>query len=133
MGSQFAYEDLSSFEVDKYSYRYLHDKQIDGVDTFAIENHPNYAHSGYTRQIVWIDKQRYIPIKIEYYDRKNDLLKTLHFKKYKQYLGKYWRALEQVMENHQNGKLTVLSMSDYEMQTGLTARDFDKNTLKRSR
>jgi len=133
MGSQFAYEDLTSFEVDKYQYKYLRDDNIDGIELFVVENHPNYKHSGYSRQIVWIDKQRYIPIKIEYYDRKNDLLKTLHFNKYKQYLGKYWRAQEQVMENHQNGKVTLLALNDYQFKTGLTESDFNKSTLKRSR
>jgi outer membrane lipoprotein-sorting protein len=133
MGSQFAYEDLTSFEVKKYEYKYLRDEKLNGIDTFLVENKPNYAYSGYTRQIVWVDKQRYIPIKIEYYDRKNDLLKTLRFNKYKQYLGKYWRALEQVMENHQNGKTTLLALNDYQFKTGLSASDFNKNSLKRAK
>lgn len=133
MGSQFAYEDLTSFEVDKYQYKYLRDEKLDSLDTYVIENRPNYQYSGYTRQIVWIDKQRYIPIKIEYFDRKNDLLKTLRFGKYKQYLDQYWRALEQVMENHQNGKMTLLTLNDYQFRTGLAERDFNKNSLKRSK
>jgi len=133
MGSQFAYEDLTSFEVEKYQYKYLRDEKLDDIDTFVIENHPNYQYSGYTRQIVWIDKQRYIPIKIEYFDRKNDLLKTLRFSQYKKYLGKYWRAMKQVMVNHQNGKTTLLALNDYKFRTGLTENDFNKNSLKRSR
>jgi len=133
MGSQFAYEDLTSFEVDKYEYKYLRDETLDGLDTYVIENHPNYQYSGYTRLIVWVDKQRYIPIKIEYFDRKNNLLKTLQFGKYKQYLGKYWRAQEQVMVNHQNGKTTLLALNDYKFRNGLSENDFSKNSLKRSR
>lgn len=133
MGSQFAYEDLASFEVDKYHYKYLKDEKLDGHETFVIENYPNYKYSGYTRQIVWIDKQRYIPLKVEYYDRKNALLKTLKFGNYKQYLNKYWRAHEQVMENHQNGKTTLLTWSNYRFRTGLKKRDFDRSRLKRAR
>lgn len=133
MGSQFAYEDLSSFEVAKYRYKYLKDGETDGIASFLVENHPNYTHSGYTRQIVWVDKERYIPLKIEYYDRKDDLLKTLQFKKYKQYLGKFWRAQEQVMENHQNKKTTVLMLEDYQFRTGLKDSDFQKANLKRLR
>lgn len=133
MGSQFAYEDLTSFEVDKYVYKYLRDEKINNIDSFVVENHPNYQYSGYSRQIVWIDKQRFIPLKIEYYDRKNDLLKTLHFGVYKQYLGKYWRAHEQVMNNHQNGKTTLLALNNYQFQTGLSTKDFNKTSLKRSK
>lgn len=133
MGSEFAFEDLASFEVDKYKYKYLRDEKLDGIDSFVVENYPQYENSGYTRQIVWIDKQRYIPLKIEFYDRKNSLLKTLNFKDYKQFLGKYWRALGQVMENQQNGKTTVLTFHDYKMHVGLNERDFDSNSLNRVR
>jgi len=133
MGSQFAYEDLASFEVDKYHYKYLRDEKLDGHDSFLVENYPKYKYSGYTRQIVWIDKQRYIPLKVEFYDRKNDLLKTLKFKDYIQYLDKYWRAGEQVMENQQNGKTTVLTLSDYQFRNGFSVQDFERASLKRTR
>ncbi|HFD31245.1 MAG TPA: outer membrane lipoprotein-sorting protein [Gammaproteobacteria bacterium] len=133
MGSQFAYEDLSSFEVDKYKYKYLKDDKLNNINTFVVENYPLYEHSGYTRQLVWVDKERYIPVKIEYYDRKNTLLKTLKFSNYKQYLNKYWRALDQRMENHQNGKVTLLTFNTYIFKQGLSDSDFNRNSLKRSR
>lgn len=133
MGSQFSYEDLASFEVGKYSYKYLRDEVLNGFDSFVVENYPNYQFSGYTRQIVWVDKERYIPLKIEYYDRKDELLKTLTFKKYKQHLGKYWRAYEQVMENKQNGKITILTLNYYQFSNNLSESDFNRNNLKRAR
>ena len=133
MGSQFAYEDLASFEVGKYNYKYLRDELLGENDSFVIENTPLYEYSGYTRQVVWIDKTRYIPLQVKYYDRKNDLLKTAQFIDYQQYLGQYWRADKQRMVNHQNGKTTQLLLTDYQFKTGLTTRDFDKNSLKRMR
>ncbi len=133
MGSEFAYEDLASQEVEKYSYRYLRDEQLDGVDTFVIERYPAYEHSGYKRQRVWINQQEYRPEKIEFYDRKDSLLKTLTFSGYRQYLDKFWRADQFDMINHQTGKSTTLIWSDYRFQTGLSDRDFQKNALKRAR
>ncbi|MCK5872242.1 MAG: outer membrane lipoprotein-sorting protein [Methylococcales bacterium] len=133
LGSEYAFEDLTSFEVAKYRYKYLGDRTIEGVDCFLVALTPKYKHSGYTREQVWIDKSRYIPIKIDYYDRKYTLLKTQEFKDYQQYLNQYWRANEQVMSNHQTGKTTTLFWKNYQFKTGLTARDFDKNTLKRAR
>jgi len=137
MGSQFAFEDLASFEVEKYSYKYINEQKLIlnkiNYDVIVIENYPLYKNSGYTRQVVWIDKNRYIPLKIEFYDRKNDLLKTLTFEDYKQYLGKYWRAHNQMMKNHQNGKTTALTFTDYKFRNGFTERDFERNSLKRAR
>ena len=133
MGSEYAYEDLSSQEVEKYKYKWLRDEVIDGRDNFVIERYPQYEYSGYTRQIVWMDKEMYQPNKLEFYDRKNALLKTLLFIDYKQYLDQYWRADRLEMTNHQTGKSTALTWENYQFKTGLNDRDFDKNTLKRAR
>ncbi len=139
MGSEFAYEDLASQEVEKYTYKYLRDEKIktkefpEGVDTFVVERYPQYEHSGYTRQLAWVNKDRYVAEKIEFYDRKNDLLKTLINSDYHQYLDQYWRPDEMYMENHQTGKSTILKWENYKFKTGLTDKDFSRNSLKRAR
>jgi outer membrane lipoprotein-sorting protein len=133
MGSEFAYEDISSQEVDKYTYRYLRDEPCGELECFVIERVPVDPNSGYTRQVVWIDKQEYRPQKVDYYDRKNDPLKTLTFHEYRQYLDRYWRAMRQEMVNHQTGKSTTLLWEEYTFGHGLTDRDFDKNSLKRAK
>jgi len=133
MGSEFAFEDISSQEVEKYSYTYLGDETINGVLAHKVEAVPAYKHSGYTRLINYIDTDRLVPVKVEYFDRKNSALKTLIVSEYEQHLGKYWRAGKMEMENHQTGKRTILTWSDYKFQTGLTEKDFSSNSLKRLR
>lgn len=133
MGSEFAFEDLSSREVAKYTYLYIRDEAVDGDDAFVIELKPTYKYSGYTRSLIWLSKEKYQPLKAEYYDRKNSLLKTMLATGYKQYSGKYWRPSMMLMVNHQTKKETRLDFSDYQFNTGLTKRDFDKNSLKRAR
>lgn len=133
MGSEFAFEDLSSNEVDKYTYRWLREEKLDEFDTFVVERVPRYAHSGYTRQVVWVDQTIYRARKVEYYDRKGALLKTLTTGHYQRYLDRYWRPDTMEMTNHQTGKSTLLKWSDYRLNTGLGDRDFNKNALKRVR
>ena len=133
MGSEFAYEDIASQEVEKYTYKYLRDEPLDGQQCFVVERYPVDKKSGYTRQVVWIDKNEYRTQKIDYYDRKDELLKTLTFKGYQKYLDRHWRADQMEMVNHQMGKSTTLAWKDYQFQTGLTDRDFNKNSLKRAR
>jgi Outer membrane lipoprotein-sorting protein len=133
MGSEFAYEDISSQEVEKYTYKFIRDDKLDGIDVFVFERYPVDKKSGYTRQIVWMNKAEYIPLKVEFFDRKNSRLKTLVFKDYKQYKGKYWRTGEMYMENHQTGKSTRLLQTNYNFDVELNERDFDKNSLKRAR
>jgi hypothetical protein len=133
MGSEFAFEDLSSFEVEKYTYKYLGEEELNGLINFKVEQYPVDENSGYTRRVVWIDTLEYRAHKIDFYDRKNSLLKTLTFSGYKQYLDKYWRADKQEMVNKQNGKSTELRWSNYNFKTGLTDGDFNRNSLKRAR
>ena len=133
MGSEFAYEDIASQEVDKYTYKFLRDDTLDGLDVFVFERYPVDKKSGYTRQVVWMDTKDYKARKIEYYDRKNSLLKTLVFTDYNLYRDKYYRAHDMYMVNHQKGKSTRLLQTNFNFDVELTDRDFDKNSLKRAR
>jgi len=133
MGSEFSFEDFSSFEVDKYTYKYLGDENGDGLEAYKVEQFPVDENSGYTRRIVWVDKQEFLIQKVDFYDRKNSLLKTLSYLNYQQHLGQYWRAASMQMVNHQTGKSTELKWDNYIFQTGLKDSDFNRNSLKRAR
>ena len=133
MGSEFAYEDISSEEVEKYTYKYLHDESYENQDCFVVERYPVDKKSGYTRQVVWFDQAEYRIQKVDFYDRKNDLLKTLTYHGYKQYLERYWRPDEMHMVNHQKKKSTDLIWKDYKFANGFTDKDFHKNSLKRAK
>ncbi|USD22424.1 outer membrane lipoprotein-sorting protein [Microbulbifer variabilis] len=133
MSSEFAYEDMTSFELKKYKFSYLREELIKGRETLVVEQIPTDEYSGYTRQVVWIDKDHYQPIRTEFYDRKGELLKTLHLEDYRQYLEQYWRAHVLTMINHQTGKSTVLTVHDLKFKVGLGEDDFNVATLKRIR
>lgn len=133
MGSEFAYEDLSSFEIEKYRFNYLRDEPCNDQLCFVVEQIPTDEFSGYSRTVAWIDQQHYRIQKVEYYDKKNSLLKTLTLHDYKQYLDTYWRPLKLTMLNHQTAKSTDLLIKDIQFKTGRTDADFDTNALQRAR
>ncbi|WP_028300771.1 outer membrane lipoprotein-sorting protein [Oceanospirillum beijerinckii] len=133
MGSEFSYEDMGSFEIDKYTYKYLTEEACGKLTCYVVESYPVEKTSGYTRRISWVDTTEYRMQKLDFYDRKNERLKTLNFTGYQQYVGQYWRADKMEMQNHQNGKSTVLAWKDYRFKQGLDERDFNKNALKRAR
>lgn len=134
MGSEFSYEDIASQEVEKYTYKWIRDEQFQGMECFVLEKYPvDKENSGYTKQVIWLDKQEYRAWKVEYFDRKNSHLKTLLTTGYRKYLDKYWRPDEMFMVNHQTGKSTKLITSNYKFRTGLTDSDFNKNSLRRIR
>lgn len=131
MGSEFAYEDLTSFEYEKYTYKYLRDEKLGDTDCSVIEMIPQYSHSGYSRLEAWVDKKRSIFLQTSFYDRKSSLLKTLRNKNHQKYLDKYWRPLEMEMINHQNNKKTTLTLREYSLKSGLNSSEFNRNALAR--
>ncbi len=134
MGSEFAFEDISSQEVEKYKYKFIREEACGEGNKWkcnVIERVPAYKYSGYTKQVAWIDTKEYRPTKIMFYDRKNALLKTLIQTGYKQYASKHWRPAMMNMQNHQSGKSTLLQYTNYKFKTGLSQRDFNKKSLAR--
>lgn len=133
VGSEFAYEDIGSQEPEQYTYRHLGDAKHDGHACFELERIPVNRNSGYSRHVVLIDQERHIPLRIDYYDRKGELLKTLNYSGYQIYLNRIWRPDRAEMVNHQIGKRTVVEYSDYRFATGLTEQDVSVDALKRLR
>ncbi|MFO1431945.1 MAG: outer membrane lipoprotein-sorting protein [Candidatus Competibacteraceae bacterium] len=111
MGSEFAYEDMGSQEVEKYSYKYLREEALGNRPTWVIERYPVDENSGYSKQIVWYDKQYMNPLRVEYFDRKGELLKTATFDNYNNF-EQWWRAGRIRMENIQTGKASVMTWKD---------------------
>ncbi|MEW9799690.1 outer membrane lipoprotein-sorting protein [Alteromonas sp. CYL-A6] len=133
MGSEFAFEDMTSYEVEKFDYRYIGDDTLNDMPMFVIEQYPKYDFSGYSKQTVWIDKEHYRVYKVDFYDKKGDLLKTLEFDEFSLYLDKYWRPHKSYMFNVQTNKSTELVTESLQFAVGLDESDFDKNSLRRAR
>jgi outer membrane lipoprotein-sorting protein len=130
VGSEFSYEDLASPVVEKYTYLWLRDEALDGQECFVVERRPKDGRSsGYVREVAWLDKQEYRMLKVDYYDRKDSLLKTLTLKDYRKYLDRFWRPHDMAMTNLQTGKSSQLIWSDVAFHTGLTENDFSQASL----
>lgn len=131
MGSEFAYEDISSEEIERYSYKYIKEEPcaVDQV-CHVYERYPVDKNSGYSKQVVYADKSHLRIHKIEFFDRKKSHQKTLSRTGYQPF-GRYWRASRWEMKNHLNKKSTRILWSKRKFGVGLNSGDFDKNAIKR--
>lgn len=132
VGSEFAFEDLTSSELGKYQYTYL--ETVDGDDGLRLDKLeclPLYERSGYSKLHCYFDTDVYQSRKIEFFDRGDNLLKTLELQDYREYPGGYWRSHRQVMTNHLTGKTTILDFGDFDFGIGLDGRDFEPSALDR--
>jgi predicted RND superfamily exporter protein len=133
VGSEFAFEDFTALELNKYEYEYLREEACGSLTCDVLERYPRYEHSGYTRQVSWVDQRDYQIRKVEFYDRRGDLLKSLTLDDYRRYEEAIWRAHRLSMVNHQTGKSTDLVYSDYSFGAGLGDNDFVRGALQRVR
>lgn len=129
MGSEFAYEDFGSQEVEKYTYTWLRDEAVDGRKVWVIERVPTNKRSGYSKQVVWMDQEYRSPLKIDYYDRKGEQLKTMTFSKYEKF-DRWWRPGQIDVHNHQTHKKSVLTWTERKVGVAHDPEDFEKEALE---
>ncbi|HIP60610.1 MAG TPA: outer membrane lipoprotein-sorting protein [Campylobacterales bacterium] len=131
MGSEFSYEDIGNQNPGKYSFDGEPETvQFNGKECYKGVRIPKDKNSGYTKQITWVDTKDFLIQKVEYYDRKQEHLKTATFSDYKQIEG-VWRVGKIEMNNHQNDKSTVLIWKEDKIKAGLRSKNFDKRELKK--
>ena len=135
MGSEFSYEDLGSQEPEKFNYKWLKDEKVsvDGASSncWVLERKPK-KKSGYSKQVVWVDQAKRNPGKIEYYDRKGELLKTAEFSKFKSYkVGSktLWRPNFISMKNVQTKKSSTIEWQNRKLGQKYKSKDFKKSNL----
>ena len=84
-GSDFSYEDMGSGDsfLTDFTARRLKDEKMEDHDCYKIELiRKNDSDSNYSRLIMWIIKENFVPVVIDYYDEKDQ---TYHVKRLVQY------------------------------------------------
>ena len=132
VGSEFAFEDFTALELNKYNYLWLREESCGDLTCDVVERYPRYKKSGYTRQIAWVDQKIHQIRKVEFYNRRDDLLKTLNMNEFKNYNG-IWRSHRLEMVNHLTNKKTDLLYGEYRFGVGYTDKDFVKSRLSHIR
>ena len=131
VGSEFAYEDISGFEVEKYTYGDVSKAQLEGKPVLVISATPAYENSGYSKLRSYLDAQTFQPHKVEFINARGEVHKTLTLGGYKSYgAGGVWRPHLMEMVNHLNGRRTILEFGPYE-RTSIDAESFNANRLSR--
>jgi len=133
LGSEFSFEDLSDQDVDDFTYTWLKEENLNGLVCDVIERTPINKKSFYSKHIVWIDKTELRTQKIEYYNRRGELYKTMTFNGYRLHDDNRWRPDQMVMVNHSNDKSTIMNISEFATGVGLTDNTFSISSLSRGR
>lgn len=130
MASEFSYEDISGNTLDKWTYKFIREEALEGVEYYVVEKKPKYKNSGYSKVLTWISKKDYLANRAEFWDRKGTLMKVQVTSGWEKLKG-VWRPGQIEIKNVQTNKKSILKWSERKMQIGLNKRDFSRKVLKR--
>jgi outer membrane lipoprotein-sorting protein len=130
MGSDMSYEDMTSRELDEYTYNLKGSEKIDEIDYFLLESVPDAElDSEYSKHIAWVSKSDYLVMKEESYDRSDRILKIKLIKYMK--LKGYDVPQDMYVENVQKHHNTRLTFNNLDVDTGVKDNLFQEKNLKR--
>ena len=130
MGSDMSYEDMTSRELDEYTYKLTGSEKIDNTEFYILESIPNpEIKSSYSKHVAWVSKSDYLVMKEESYDKSGRILKVKLIK-YKRLKG-YDVPEEMYVENVQKNHNTRLIFDKIEIDTDVPDNLFQEKNLKR--
>lgn len=128
VGSDFTYEDVSGRTLDDEAHSLVRQEDLGDRPAYVVESRPK-AHVDYSRRVSWIDRERWLPLKEEYFDANNELLRRFTADKVEQ-TGKYWSVTSRSMENLQSGHRTTVVFQEIGYDVGLKPDVFTERYLR---
>jgi outer membrane lipoprotein-sorting protein len=128
MGSDISYEDMTTRDLDDYSYELSGEETVEGKTFHVLVSTPN-IRSAYGRIVSWVSMDDYTVLKEEFYDRSGSLYKKRSVK-YQSIKG-YDVPEEMFMEDLQKRHTTRLTFDNIDVDTGVKDGLFQEKNLKR--
>ncbi len=75
VGSDFSYEDVSGRHWLEDNHTLKGEETLDAKTVYVIESIPKEKYKGFSRKVSYIDKESMLPLKEEYYNKKDKLVK----------------------------------------------------------
>ncbi len=134
MGTDASYDDLSSRDVDLDDHVITGEETVNGFACYVVKSTAKKAEdSQYAYKVSYIDKNSWVPVKAEMYDKKSgELQKTLVVEKLEKVSG-YWIPMSSTLKNVQTGHSTHLVIVKIEVDNPLSDKLFTTNFLSTGR
>ena len=130
MGSDMSYEDMTSRELEEYTYTLMGSETTDEIEYYLLEAVPDSVlDSEYSKHLSWVSINDLLVVKEESYDNADRLLKTKTIK-YRKLKG-YDVPIEMYVENVQKNHSTKLTFKNLELDSNVQDALFQEKNLKR--
>lgn len=134
MGSDLSYEDMESLGnsgfLKDYDIEKLNDSMLKDKEVYHLRLTPTNQDMSYSKLEMYVDKDLFLPLKIDYYIDDDTLLKTLTTYDHQEVNG-YNLAMRMEMENVEGGSKTILKIKNVEFPEELEDEIFTIRNLER--
>lgn len=129
--SDFSYEDMSSKDMrEDYDIELAGEEQIDNTACYKLVAIPKKDDISYSKTVSWIDKEKFIPVEMHFFDEGGTLWKKLIVEG-AQKVGRYWSYKQITMHNVLKGSKTVMEMNKTENDIDIDKSMFSERYLSR--
>lgn len=129
VNTNFTYEDLERRKVEKDTHQILKTETYDGHACWVLESIPKKdANSQYGKRVSWVAQDLYIPLKVEFYDKRGRLMKRLLNRKLKKVEG-IWTVMDTEMQDLKRKSRTLMRISEIKYNRGIPDRVFTKEYM----
>jgi len=130
VGSDFSYEDVSGRLPLLDTHEFLPDEEYNGKTMKVVKSTPvNQKKSNYAYRKTWIDPDYLLPVREEYYDKKDKLIRVFTIDKIEEIEG-IPTAVARTMKNVKKNHVTTITFSDVTYHVELKPSDYKERLLK---
>lgn len=136
MGTDLTNDDLvrETSMVEDYDATLVGEETIDGRDCYKLELIPKPdAAVVWGRVVIWIDKQEFLQLKIEFYDEDDYLINTFLGKDIKELGGRMLTSTFEVIPAEKEGHKTVMMYDAIEFNVDLEPSFFTTQNMRKIR
>ncbi|QZE15413.1 outer membrane lipoprotein-sorting protein [Halosquirtibacter laminarini] len=130
MGSDFTYDDMGSRNIDEDTHKLLREETLNGCDCWVVESVSKDRRDIYSRKLWWIRKDINMAIKVDYYDRSNQIQRRLVVSDIKKIDG-FWIGCKLHMKNLQSKHQTIMVIENPKFNVAVNKNDFTVSKLER--
>ena len=132
MGSDLSYEDMMDDRklLDVYTAKITGEEVIDTRKTWVLELTAKVADVAYYSQKMWVDQERYVPLKEELFAKSGQLLKKIELKDVKKIQNRWFPETVVYKDMLKDGKGTEFKMQNVKFDEKIPDYIFTKAALK---
>jgi len=133
MGSDLSYEDMMEDRklVEVYNAEVVGEDTIDGRETWVLFLQAKVNDATYESRKIWIDTERYVPLKEELFAKSGQLLKMTVLSNVEQIDGRWFPKNINYKDMLKDGKGTDFIITDIQFDVEIPEYIFSKASLKK--